>query len=83
MKTKICSKCKEEKPIEDFSKRKPSKDGLQARCKTCCAADKAWQAKNRGVAATDKAWMIKDIPSSHSVRKTKVTLACDHIRKVD
>ena len=35
--TKICSKCGRELPISKFSKRKSSKDGLQAYCKECKA----------------------------------------------
>lgn len=33
--TKICSKCDEEKPIENFSKHKSSKGGRRANCKVC------------------------------------------------
>lgn len=36
--TKICSKCKEEKPITAFTKRAASKDGLNARCGDCIRA---------------------------------------------
>ena len=32
---KTCSKCKIEKPFEDFQKRKSSKDGLSGMCKQC------------------------------------------------
>ena len=32
---KKCSKCKEEKPLEDFNKNKRSKDGRQSSCKEC------------------------------------------------
>ncbi len=32
---KICTKCKLEKPLEEFSKRAASKDGLQPSCKDC------------------------------------------------
>ena len=32
---KKCSKCKEEKPFEEFRKRKTSKDGRRASCKEC------------------------------------------------
>lgn len=35
MKTKICSKCKQEKDIILFSKRKDSKDGYRNICKEC------------------------------------------------
>ena len=32
---KICAKCKENKPLNEFSVRKASKDGLYYRCKDC------------------------------------------------
>jgi hypothetical protein len=35
MNTKICYKCKQEKPVSDYHKCKPSKDGLQRKCKSC------------------------------------------------
>jgi hypothetical protein len=35
METKICSKCKIEKTISEFRKRKDSKDGLRTECKVC------------------------------------------------
>ena len=33
--TKTCSKCGETKKIDEFSKRKVSKDGHRGQCKTC------------------------------------------------
>lgn len=38
MVTKRCSKCRVEKPLEGFSKRKNSVDGLQYNCKVCACA---------------------------------------------
>lgn len=35
METKICSKCKEEKFINDFGKNKRKSDGLEPRCREC------------------------------------------------
>jgi len=35
MSSKVCSKCKEEKPLGAFSKCRVSKDGLQYQCKVC------------------------------------------------
>lgn len=37
MKTKLCSKCKQEKELFCFSKDKHQKNGLQCRCKDCSA----------------------------------------------
>lgn len=45
MNSKTCSRCKNEKPAEDFSKRKASPDGLQAWCNQCVAENnRAWRA---------------------------------------
>ena len=35
MEKKVCSKCKEEKEVCEFGKRKDSKDGLRSECKSC------------------------------------------------
>jgi NMD protein affecting ribosome stability and mRNA decay len=35
MKTKVCSRCGEEKPITEFYRRSASPDGLNAACKEC------------------------------------------------
>lgn len=32
---KVCIKCREEKELEDFSRKKTAKDGRNARCKEC------------------------------------------------
>ena len=49
--TKTCSKCRFEKPIEDFHINRKSKDGKQHRCKECSkeltqAATKVWRTNN-------------------------------------
>lgn len=36
--SKICNKCKTEKPVSDFGKEKRIKHGLKSRCKKCCSA---------------------------------------------
>jgi hypothetical protein len=36
MNTKICFKCKEEKPISEFHRNKRNKDGYKGQCKSCC-----------------------------------------------
>ena len=35
MKTKVCNKCKQEKPINEFCKTKSNKSGYTAYCKNC------------------------------------------------
>lgn len=35
--TKKCSKCKEEKKLDNFSKDSHSKSGLKSQCKSCCS----------------------------------------------
>ena len=35
MKTKICTKCKTDRPISDYYKNKGTKDGLTCWCKSC------------------------------------------------
>lgn len=63
MKTKVCSACGTEKPLDEFYRRKSSRDGRRADCKDCVrqrslawkkenkerhlAANKAWQENNR------------------------------------
>lgn len=44
MKTKICSKCKQEKPLSDFHKDRLRKCGYRCQCKDCI---KKWQKENR------------------------------------
>ena len=41
---KLCSSCKENKPLELFGNRKSSKDGLRSQCKAC---EKAYAEKTR------------------------------------
>ena len=36
---KVCSRCKEEKPVEAFSKLKQAKDGLRHACRECLSKD--------------------------------------------
>lgn len=47
--SKLCSDCKELKPLTEFHKRKPSPDGLAYRCRGCVkAALVEWRGKNPG-----------------------------------
>ena len=36
MKTKICSKCKKEKPFSEFYRQNDRKSGYRSACKECC-----------------------------------------------
>jgi hypothetical protein len=50
METKICKKCKVEKPLSEYSHKRPKNrpPGLQPRCKTCSSEDtKLWNLKNK------------------------------------
>ena len=52
MKTKICSKCGEEKSIIEYAKDKTHKDGLSSQCKNCrnfhqYKYTKKWRMKNK------------------------------------
>ena len=45
---KVCSKCNVEKDESEFRKKSSSKDGLCARCKSCCKEeDKIYHEKNK------------------------------------
>lgn len=46
--TKQCSKCKEVKPVTEFSKDKSNKDGLHSYCKSCVSQyQKEWYKNNK------------------------------------
>jgi len=47
IKTKVCSKCGEEKSVEEFSRNKSRKDNLSIWCKICnCEYNKIYYLKN-------------------------------------
>jgi hypothetical protein len=47
MEKKVCSKCKEEKEVCEFGKRKDSKDGFNGKCKNCIKiTHKSWRDRN-------------------------------------
>ena len=71
--TKVCSHCKEEKLIGEFSKRKASKDGLKSQCNSCVKQhnlehreekklyDKQYYIKNKeDMKEQKKQWYIKN-----------------------
>lgn len=56
LQTKQCSKCKEEKPLSEFSKNKRTKDGYHFYCKDCKKAD--WEKFKSKRATEDKVFII-------------------------
>jgi hypothetical protein len=62
MDEKTCTHCKETKPIEGFSRRKSSKDGLQSWCKTCLNSRvRDWHEANRERAkALSRRWEVNN-----------------------
>ncbi len=48
MKTKICKRCQRDKPLEEFSRNKTRRDGLQDYCKVCNGKiNKQWLGQHR------------------------------------
>lgn len=48
MQTKICSRCKVDKPFSEYFKDNLRKIGIRCKCKQCCAEEtKNWRIKNR------------------------------------
>jgi len=59
---KFCRGCSQDKPVEGFSKSSARKDGLQSRCKICCAkTTKSWKISNKEANyETNKRWFAKN-----------------------
>lgn len=59
---KYCSKCKQTKPIDCFSKDKYCKDGIRKWCRTCrYEANKKWYANNKDeINAKQREWRLKN-----------------------
>lgn len=52
---KICSRCKQSKPLEEFHKLKREKDGLHFNCKQCSAVmSKGYRTKFKEKVLNDK-----------------------------
>lgn len=48
MQTKVCSKCKIDKPFSDYFKDNRRKIGIRCKCKDCCKTETIeWREKNR------------------------------------
>ncbi len=61
---KICTKCKEEKPLGDFRKQSSTKDGLKYYCKECDnRIAKKYYEKNKGKIVNNVKQWQKDNPN--------------------
>jgi hypothetical protein len=70
--TKVCTKCEEEKPLEEFHKKKSSKDGHRTQCKECKnEAGRKYHKENRD--QISKKWKTKyqENKGKESERKKK------------
>lgn len=68
---KICSKCKQEKPLSEFYANKSSADGKQSYCKACSKAKaKAWESANIDkVRARQSAWRAANPDKVEAVKE--------------
>jgi hypothetical protein len=71
MDMKTCSKCKIEKPREEFGARKDARDGLKSNCRECANASVArWEAENKEKKKAQMAeWYVNN--SDHSKNYSK------------
>ena len=67
--TKVCSKCGEEKPLEEFSRNKNKSDGLQIWCKGCWYN---YRTIKRNIFLSDKNKEKHDKPTIRICKKCKV-----------
>lgn len=66
-KTRVCIRCGERRPIDDFYKDKRSLNGRIRRCSRCHRAHQdSWKKANApSVAAANRAWRIRNREASH------------------
>ncbi len=71
-KKKICSKCGVPKPLNEFSRKKASKDGRETRCKVCCSIyNRKRYAKNPAKTKARSAKHYKDNPKKVNADSAK------------
>jgi hypothetical protein len=73
MKTKICSKCKIDKPHSDYFKDNKREVGIRCKCKACCKQDiYEWRAKNKSEYNNYAAsWRAKNPSKQHATEIKK------------
>jgi hypothetical protein len=67
IKTKVCSKCHDEKPLTEFSKNKNKKDGLREACKKCLGE----MGKERRRIKNEEKW--KNLSESDALTRRKMS----------
>lgn len=82
---KRCCRCKEEKPISDFSKNRSSKDGLQPTCRSCCKENMAsWYTRNKDkVKKNVKEWRARFPDKIRKIRREYVKNNPDKIKELN
>ena len=74
LKTKVCTKCKEEKPIEDFRLDKRKRDGRESRCILCRKEDATKIRRRKG---------IRPISEIQRTTKPRLNLLEGFVGKID
>ena len=72
MKTKICSKCGINKPLEDYNLEPRMSDGRRSNCKVCKAkTDKSYKAKNQE--KVNIMWLMQKRPKNLPINGKHLT----------
>lgn len=85
MQTKICSKCKIDKPFSEYFKDNRRKIGIRCKCKTCCQQETIdWRVKNRSEYNNyAAAWRAKNPDKQHATDiKRHYKLSIDRYNEV-
>lgn len=80
---KICTKCKESKPLDQFHNKKSAKDGKQSSCKECnIKTVQTWQSDNSE--EYEKYWRANNTGSSYNLKRRARTygLSVDELNKM-
>lgn len=67
MASKICTKCGQEKPLEEFKRKKSGRYGLAARCRSCCSVE--YHEKKDYYAKKNRIWIQNNRERYNKVRR--------------
>lgn len=80
---KICAKCGEAKPVNEYSKHTKKRDGLQSCCKACNSIDSTgWYAANSGRKKENNAEWKANNPKKHGAHNSKWAAANPEARRI-